>query len=33
MAGVPDDTTGEAVEAYVVLKEGQHATAEEIVAG
>jgi long-chain acyl-CoA synthetase len=32
VAGVPDDTTGEAVKAYVVLKEGQHATPGEIVA-
>ena len=32
VAGIPDDTTGEAVKAYVVLKEGQHATPEEIVA-
>src|SRR6266567_1270884 len=30
--GVPDQTTGEAVKAYVVLKEGETATAEEIVA-
>ena len=30
--GVPDDTTGEAVKAFVVLKEGVQATAEEIVA-
>lgn len=30
VAGVPDATTGEAVKAYVVLKEGQTATAEEI---
>src|SRR5438552_18246657 len=32
VVGVPDDTTGEAVKAYVVLKEGETATAEEIVA-
>jgi long-chain acyl-CoA synthetase len=32
VAGVPDATTGEAVKAYVVLKQGQTATAEEIVA-
>ncbi len=32
VAGVPDQTTGEAVKAYVVLKEGETATAEEIVA-
>jgi long-chain acyl-CoA synthetase len=30
--GVPDDTTGEAVKAFVVLKEGETATPEEIVA-
>ena len=30
--GVPDDYRGETVRAYVVLKEGQHATAEEIIA-
>ena len=30
--GVPDDKTGEAVKAFVVLKDGQTATAEEIVA-
>jgi long-chain acyl-CoA synthetase len=30
VAGVPDETTGEAVKAYIVLKEGQTATAEEI---
>ena len=30
--GVPDDKTGEAVKAFVVLKEGETATAEEIVA-
>ncbi|MGH2635901.1 MAG: long-chain-fatty-acid--CoA ligase [Actinomycetota bacterium] len=30
--GVPDERTGEAVKAFVVLKEGEHATAEEIVA-
>jgi long-chain acyl-CoA synthetase len=29
--GVPDDTTGEAVKAFVVLKEGDRATPEEIV--
>ena len=32
VAGVADDTTGEAVKAYVVLKEGETATKEEIVA-
>ena len=30
--GVPDDKTGEAVKAFVVLKEGETATPEEIVA-
>ena len=30
--GVPDDSTGEAVKAFVVLKEGETATSEEIVA-
>lgn len=30
--GVPDDRTGEAVKAFVVLKKGETATAEEIVA-
>jgi long-chain acyl-CoA synthetase len=30
--GVPDEKTGEAVKAFVVLKEGERATAEEIVA-
>jgi long-chain acyl-CoA synthetase len=30
--GVPDDSTGEAVKAFVVLKEGETATADEIVA-
>jgi long-chain acyl-CoA synthetase len=29
--GVPDDSTGEAVKAFVVLKEGESATVEEIV--
>jgi long-chain acyl-CoA synthetase len=32
VVGIPDDTTGEAVKAYIVLKEGQTATTEEIVA-
>jgi long-chain acyl-CoA synthetase len=31
VAGIPDVKTGEAVKAYVVLKEGQSATPEEIV--
>jgi long-chain acyl-CoA synthetase len=30
--GVPDDSSGEAVKAFVVLKEGESATTEEIVA-
>jgi long-chain acyl-CoA synthetase len=30
VAGIPDATTGEAVKAYVVLKEGQTATPDEI---
>ena len=30
--GVPDDKTGEAVKAFVVLKEGERATPEEILA-
>ena len=30
--GVPDKTTGEAVKAYIVLREGERATTEEIVA-
>jgi long-chain acyl-CoA synthetase len=30
--GVPDDKTGEAVKAFVVLKEGENATTEELVA-
>jgi long-chain acyl-CoA synthetase len=30
--GVPDESTGEAVKAFVVLKEGESATPEEIVA-
>jgi len=32
VAGVPDETTGEAVKAYVVLKDGETATPQEIVA-
>ncbi len=31
VVGVPDDTTGEAVKAFVVLKDGETATAEEIL--
>ena len=31
VVGIPDDTTGEAVKAYVVLKEGQTTTEEEIL--
>lgn len=31
VAGVPDDTTGERVKAYIVLKPGETATADEIV--
>jgi len=31
VVGVPDDTTGEAVKAYIVLKEGLTATRDEIV--
>ncbi|MFL5737878.1 MAG: long-chain-fatty-acid--CoA ligase [Actinomycetota bacterium] len=30
VVGVPDDTTGEAVKAFVVLREGAQATAEEV---
>jgi len=30
--GVPDDRTGERVKAFVVLKEGQQLTAEELLA-
>ena len=32
VAGVPDEETGEAVKAYIVLRPGETATAEEIVA-
>ena len=31
MVGIPDETTGEAVKAFVVLRKGQHATEEEIL--
>jgi long-chain acyl-CoA synthetase len=31
VVGIPDDRTGEAVKAYVVLKEGEQATVEEIL--
>src|SRR5438067_11096167 len=31
VVGVPDDKTGEAVKAFIVLRQGQTATAEEIV--
>jgi long-chain acyl-CoA synthetase len=31
VAGVPDETTGEAVKAYIVLREGQTVTPEEII--
>jgi long-chain acyl-CoA synthetase len=30
--GVPDDRTGERVKAFVVLKEGAHLTADELIA-
>ena len=30
--GLPDDRTGERVKAFVVLKEGEHLTAEELIA-
>jgi long-chain acyl-CoA synthetase len=32
VVGVPDDVTGEAVKAYIVLRPGETATAEEIIA-
>jgi long-chain acyl-CoA synthetase len=31
VVGIPDDRTGEAVKAYIVLKEGEQATVEEIL--
>ena len=31
VAGVSDETTGEAVKAYIVLREGEQATPEEII--
>ena len=31
VVGIPDETTGEAVKAFIVLREGQNATSEEIV--
>ena len=33
VVGVPDDTTGERVKAFIVLKPGETATAEEITRG
>jgi long-chain acyl-CoA synthetase len=32
VVGIPDETTGEAVKAFIVLKEGESATPEEIIA-
>jgi long-chain acyl-CoA synthetase len=32
VVGVPDEKTGEAVKAFIVLRQGEQATAEEIVA-
>jgi long-chain acyl-CoA synthetase len=31
VVGIPDDTTGEAVKAFIVLREGETATVEEII--
>ncbi len=31
VVGIPDEKTGEAVKAFIVLKEGETATAEEII--
>jgi long-chain acyl-CoA synthetase len=31
VVGIPDETTGEAVKAYIVLRQGQSATPEEII--
>jgi long-chain acyl-CoA synthetase len=30
VVGIPDETTGEAVKAFIVLKDGEQATVEEI---
>src|SRR5205823_3349346 len=32
VVGVPGETTGEAVKAFIILRQGQEATAEEIIA-